>query len=104
MKHQTKGIAAAFLFMCMPLAPAAAGETQVAVSYSELNLDHQAGRDALMARLTHAADAVCGQTPSLNDLNGTQHHKLCVEAVMRQALAQVPRPLANHLALASSEN
>jgi UrcA family protein len=105
MNHYMKGIAAASLFLSMSYTPAIAGDTQVVVSYSELNLAHQAGRDVLTARLTHAAHVVCGPAPSsLNDLNGVQHHKQCVTDVLRRALAKLPHAAVERMASVAKES
>ena len=60
----------------------------VRVSYSELDLNKDAGVERLYARLRHAADQVCGNVDN-RDLVAGRYREACVRAALDRAVEQV---------------
>ena len=70
---------------------------QMTVSYADLDLSRPAGAQALLARLHHAADAVCGGLPDLRNLTAQERYRDCFNEAMNNAVAAVHSPLVAEL-------
>ncbi len=74
---------------------------QVVVSYADLNLNNEAGTDALLDRIEHAADRACGGNPQF-DANYqiareflTREYEQCRAAAVSGAVAGVSESLTH---------
>lgn len=77
---------------------AVAGENSVAVSFADLNLSAPAGKEVLMARLTLAANRVCGsQSYGMAGFDRAAVHGRCVRDAMSRALHALPDSVAGAL-------
>jgi UrcA family protein len=72
-----------------------AGSVSIKVGYSDLNLSSQAGAEALMRRIHHAASDICGG-PS-RDLGIEQQYNSCMDATVGAAVAKVNSPILTAL-------
>ena len=70
------------------VAPAAAEEHSVIVSYADLNVATPAGAHALDRRIAAAVEKVCAK-PELRDLKGMTAWEECKAAALADALAQL---------------
>ena len=71
----------------------AGGDVQVqseTVTYADLDLGHQAGARALLARINGAAKRVCGPAPDVRETNSP--YSRCVGSAVDRAVAEVNRP------------
>ena len=85
----------------MGIAPAAAAEASVAVSYADLNLSAPAGASVLKQRIAAAADRVCHK-PHIRDLKAMVAWNACRTAVRADAVERLSaREPAKSLALAT---
>ena len=73
------------------LAPTALAQTvpTATVAYGDLNVDSQAGRATLKARIVRAARTVCGGTSSV-DLSERAAQMACFKTAFAGAMTQVP--------------
>jgi UrcA family protein len=68
----------------------AAAPRQAAVSYADLNLNSPEGQAILVARIHHAAEAVCGPEPDSRDLKRLMPYRQCMKQSVDTAVAAVP--------------
>jgi UrcA family protein len=71
--------------------PAGAGKAQRTISYADLNLASETGRDTLARRIESAARQVCGST-SYRSAGGVRQatvNRRCVDEAVAEALAAV---------------
>ena len=80
-------VAAMAAAMWVGVAQAAEAPAQV-VGFKDLNLNTEAGVQALYKRIHGAADQVCGNVDG-RDLQIARAHKACVERAMADAVAAV---------------
>ena len=66
----------------------------VTVSYADLNLDSEAGRDRLLARVERAIDQVCQVDRTERSLPRIRETSECVEETTPNALAAITAVLA----------
>lgn len=71
-------------------APVAAQDTQLVVSYSDLDLNTTAGVQTLDQRLEAGVKAVCG-SPEIRNLKSTLAFEQCRDAAMNSAHEQLAR-------------
>lgn len=71
-------------------APAAAQDTQIVISYSDLDLATTAGAQALGQRLEAGVKAVC-ERPDIRDLKSMVAFEQCKDAAMNSANEQLAR-------------
>lgn len=85
-------LGAACLIQVLTTAPATAQDREgylsssVAVTYSDLDLTSQEGASAMLGRLRHAAERVCGR-PSEMGLRHRRAARACADAALRDAVA-----------------
>lgn len=85
-------------FAAFPMnAGAQPSDREITVSYDDLNLNSKAGAAVLLARISAAAERVCGPQPSLLDLGSQQVYDRCVKETMDRAVADVGAPLVAEL-------
>jgi UrcA family protein len=65
---------------------------QVVVNYADLNLDNMAGNKALYARLSRAAERVCGPEPQLQDLRAHSRYRQCHDDALEKAVDRIGTP------------
>ncbi len=65
------------------------------VSYADLDLGHDAGARALLARISSAAKRVCGPAPETHE--SPAPFKKCVDRAVEHAVSEVDRPTVNAL-------
>ena len=78
--------------------PAAGGDVRTqaeTVSYADLDLGHEAGARALLARIKSAAKRVCGTAPDARDTDPS--YRKCVDRALDRAVTEVNRPAVNAL-------
>ena len=66
------------------------GQSQVTVSFADLNLNTPAGQTALKARIHRAAVETCGAQPAPQDLRASSEFNSCVTKTIGAATAAVP--------------
>ena len=98
--------ALAILFATTALPAAADGrlvEESLEVSYSDLDLDKEAGVASLYARLRNAAEQVCDVASGPQALLLSSSDRVCVAGALERAVANVDRAAltADHAARAS---
>ena len=59
------------------------------VRYDDLNLDTAAGIKILYARLSNAANQVCGSAPDTVDLRGAAGHRACFDSALSNAVDKI---------------
>jgi UrcA family protein len=73
------------------------------VNYADLDLDHQAGADALFARIRSAARRVCEPLAASMDFRFAQtREKSCMDKAIADAVAGVRSPLLTDIYLSSA--
>ena len=92
-----KALAAATLSI-LAVAPAAAEEAHVTVSYGDLDIASPAGAEALSQRLQNGIEAACGRADS-RDLKVRAAQAACKDAAMTGAVAQLSQQGATLAAL-----
>jgi len=65
------------------------------VSYVDLDLGHEAGAKALLARLSSAAKRVCAPAPVSHESDAP--YRRCVDGAVDRAVTEVNRPTVNAL-------
>ena|SRR5687768_13675554 len=80
--------AVAVALSSITIAPAAAQDSQVVVTYGDLNLATTAGVQTLDARLEASVKAVCGR-PDIRDLKSNAAWEQCKDAAMNSAHEQL---------------
>ena len=67
------------------------GIREAAVSYSDLDLSSASGREALEARITRAAEQVCGSKHArkAGGARFAAENKRCIDKAVDQAMAQI---------------
>jgi UrcA family protein len=90
-KTTLAAIAAISLFAGVSTASAAtpAETVSVTISYSDLDLNTNAGAHAMFARITHAAGEICGAQPDSQLLDAVKSYKSCMSTVTERALARL---------------
>jgi UrcA family protein len=91
--HMTKlaiASAVAVALSSIAAAPAVAQESQIVVSYGDLDLNTAAGVQTLDARLEASVKAVCGR-PDVRDLKSGLAYEQCKDAAMNSAHEQLAR-------------
>ena len=69
------------------------GDTKrTTVSYADLNLLTDAGQAELMARIRHAAEAVCAPTPDQHDVKAVMAFERCMKQSVEMGVAAIPTP------------
>ena len=71
------------------------------VTYQDLNLNSDAGTQALYRRIQRAANKVCGEV-DVRELAGMRVKQACVESAISQAVAAVNSPMLTKVYLANS--
>jgi UrcA family protein len=66
------------------------GQSQVTVSFADLNLNTASGQSALKARIHRAAVDACGAQPDTRDLRAWSAFNQCVAKTIGAATAAVP--------------
>ena len=66
---------------------------QTVVTYSDLDLHRTAGAEAMLQRLRHAANIVCGRRPDARQIAAYDRYRSCVRTAMSGAVAQIDAPL-----------
>ena len=88
------GAACALVLLPTPGFARIADDTRsVAVHYSDLNLNTEAGASALYSRLVRAARNVCGDEVEVVDINQVKDIDECRKATLADAVYNVDRPL-----------
>ena len=85
-------VAAISLFAGVSTASAAtpSGDTvSVTISYGDLDLNTNTGAQAMFARITHAANEICGPQPDSQLLDRAPAYKGCMSTVTRRALTML---------------
>jgi UrcA family protein len=85
-------VAALSLFAGVSAASAAtpSGDTiSVTISYNDLDLNTNAGAQAMLARITHAAGEICGTQPDAQQLDRVLAYKGCMTTVTDRAVAKL---------------
>ena len=82
--------AVAVALSSLAAAPAVAQETQLVVSYADLDLNTTAGVQTLDQRLEAGVKAVCGR-PDVRDLKSGVAFEQCKDAAMNSAHEQLAR-------------
>ncbi len=83
---------AAAVFAAAP-AFAKPGETQVSVSYADLNLQSPEGAKALVSRIVIAAREACGPRPYGGELSRLRAYRACVKDATDRAVDAVGVPM-----------
>jgi UrcA family protein len=92
-----KALAAATLSI-LAVAPAAAEEARVTVTYGDLDIASPAGAETLVHRLHKGVEAACGRVES-RDLKVMAAQAACKDAAMTDAVAQLSEKGAQVAAL-----
>lgn len=83
---------------CALAAPAFAGEARsILVQRADLNLQSEAGAEAMLGRLERAAERACGVTTARVDLETHNRGRACVEETMANAVGSLNAPLVTAL-------
>ena len=85
-------IAAISLFAGVSSASAATppGDTvSVTISYSDLDLNTNAGARAMFSRITHAAGEICGTQPDSQRLDAQKAYQGCMSSVTERAVEKL---------------
>jgi len=82
-----KALAAVSLSV-LAVAPAAAEQTRVTVSYGDLDIATQAGAETLNARLLNGISVACVR-PDVRDVRAGAQWEACKDAAMSRALEQL---------------
>ena len=91
-KTTLAAVAAITLFAGVSTASAATpsgDNVSVTISYSDLDLNTNAGARAMFARITHAAGEICGAQPDSQGLDQTRAYKGCMTSVTNRAVAKL---------------
>lgn len=70
---------------------------EITVSYDELNLESEAGAEALLRRIERAASKVCGSASRPVELWKHSPFRECVSGAMERAVYSVNAPLVSDL-------
>jgi len=68
-------------------------ERHLTVAYGDLDLNKEAGAQALIARLKSAGQQVCGETPDSRDIKNRARYQACVKAAVDDAVARLATPM-----------
>lgn len=83
---------------CALVAPALAEEARsIRVQRADLNLQSEAGADAMLNRIERAAERACGVTTARVDLATFNNGRACVEETMASAIGALNAPLVTAL-------
>ena len=80
-----------------------AGQTSVRVAYADLNLGSISGRQALDQRVSRAIDRVCGELPSLADLDSMHQFQSCQKAARSSLDGQLKSVMTTSVADISAD-
>lgn len=64
-------------------------QRSMTVRVDDVNLDSAAGADRMMARISYAANYVCGETSGIVDLARRSERRACVDATVDHAMSQL---------------
>lgn len=70
----------------------------ITVQLTDINLDSPKGAKVALARITRAAEVVCGDRPRVNDLTRFRPFLECQNTALNNAVSKVNSPLLSQLA------
>lgn len=76
--------------------PAPADEAEV-VNYSDLNINREPGAEAMLRRITSAADQICGRESQRTSLDRVALHQACVRSTVDRTVADLGSPMVTAL-------
>jgi len=91
-------LAAALTAPCMASPKVEIGRSRsITVTFSDLNLESDAGARVLLRRIRNAASKICGGAPPAFELWKLQPYRDCVNDATRRAVMDLNRPLITSL-------